>query len=163
MTVNLYFSYTQKQQPSCSYHILCSSMCTPPTDSSSVTLICWTVINCLLYNCSKFSGWLYFMFRCGRWPCQPPKHCASIVQQTMDKTKRGMYLNTTHHACNETNLMHYLSSVYSFICLSWLSVGLAHRQSTKMYNMYQLLHIYIATSWWWVASKSETCRGIVTE
>jgi hypothetical protein len=95
---------------------------------------------------------------------------------------------TSIYACNETNLMHYLSSVYSitiplhvsgllvahhqevamYICDSWYVLSflvdcqlawMARRQSTKTYNTYHLSH----TSWWWATSKSETCRGLVTE
>jgi hypothetical protein len=36
------------------------------------------------------------------------------------------------------------------------------RQSSKTYNTYQLSHMYIATSWWGVTSKCETCRGVET-
>jgi hypothetical protein len=39
----------------------------------------------------------------------------------------------------------------------------ARRQSTKTYNTYQLLHLYIITAWWWATSKPETCLNIVTE
>jgi hypothetical protein len=72
--------------------------------------------------------------------------------------------------CNETNLMHYLSSVYSvtiplhvlgllaahhqevtlYLCDSWyvlyvlVDCQLAYRQSTKTY-VYKLPHMYIAT------------------
>jgi hypothetical protein len=129
-------------------------------------------------------------------------------------------------ACNETKLMHYLSSVYSvtiplyvsgflvdhhqevtmYICDNWyvlywkqdclklhviikcetcscylnLLKGIGKlsmfihcimtctyysnfKQSSFQYNTYQLLHIYIVTSWWWATSKPETCRSIVTE
>jgi hypothetical protein len=104
------------------------------------------------------------------------------------------------YACNETNLMHYLSSVYSvtiplhvlgllvghhqevtmYICnnwyvlyvlvdcwqawyFSWQQANQACQQSTKTYSTYQLLHVHITTSWWWAASRPETCRGVVTE
>jgi hypothetical protein len=51
---------------------------------------------------------------------------------------------------------------------AWLEWNAFHynkacQKLTKMYNMYQLSHIYIATSWWWATSKPKTCRGIVTE
>jgi hypothetical protein len=69
------------------------------------------------------------------------------------------------YACNEANLMHYLSSVYSitvplhvsgllvahhqevtvYTCDNWY-VTQARRQSTKTYNTYQLSHVYIVTS-----------------
>jgi hypothetical protein len=75
-------------------------------------------------------------------------------------------------ACNETNLMHHISSVYSitislhvmgllvahhqgvtmYICRKWyvlyvlVDCQLASGQSTEMYNTYCLLHIYNATS-----------------
>jgi hypothetical protein len=91
--------------------------------------------------------------------------------------------------CNETNLMHYLPSVYSVTILLHVSGLLvahhqevttyvcdncyvlyvlvdcrqAQRQSTKTHNTYQLSHIYIVTSWWWATSKPETCRVVVTE
>jgi hypothetical protein len=123
--------------------------------------------------------------------------------------KRGKTssLKCEEHSCNETNLMHYLSSVYSvttplhvsgllvalhqdvamYMCDSWYvlyvlvyyrrawlgwdgvcHVSMSHSnqanwQSTKMYNMYQLSHIYIVTSWRWATSKPKMCRGIVTQ
>jgi hypothetical protein len=61
------------------------------------------------------------------------------------------------NACNGTNLMHCLSSVYSVHSIQ------ARWQSTKTYNTYQLSHIYIVTSWWWATSKPEKCRSVVTE
>jgi hypothetical protein len=76
------------------------------------------------------------------------------------------------HACNETNFLHYLSSFYSvtiplhasdllvvhqkatmYICKNWYVFYVlgycrrVRRQSIKTYNTYQLLHIYIVTSW----------------
>jgi hypothetical protein len=89
--------------------------------------------------------------------------------------------------CNETNLIHNLSllSHYTSTCFGLISnpssggskvymwqfvrvvrlsrLSAARRLLTKMYNTYQLSHIYIATSWWWAASKPETGRGIVTQ
>jgi hypothetical protein len=53
------------------------------------------------------------------------------------------------HACNETKLMHYLSSADSQL------------KSTTRTNC--CIHTYIVTSWWWETSKPGTCRGIVTE
>jgi hypothetical protein len=74
------------------------------------------------------------------------------------------------YACNETNLMHYLTSVYSVTTPTHVSGLLVATngtcckfQSPKMYNTYQLSHIYIATSWWWATRKLETCSGVVTE
>jgi hypothetical protein len=87
------------------------------------------------------------------------------------------------YAGNETNLMHYLSSVYSVtiplkvsgllvahhqevtmpIRDNWFHSIQVHRQSTKMHNTYKLSHIYIVTSWWWATSNPESCRGKVTE
>jgi hypothetical protein len=92
------------------------------------------------------------------------------------------------YACNEINLMHYLSSVYSVtIPLHVSCLLVAHHKEVTMYTynkwyvMYvlvdcqlvwfqsgqltvnQLLNIYIITSWWWATSKPETCRGIMTE
>jgi hypothetical protein len=88
------------------------------------------------------------------------------------------------HACNKTNLMQYLSSVYSVtipIHVSGLLVAhhqevtmyicnklnyqfhpnQASWQSTNAYKTYHLLRIYIFTSWWCATSKPETCRYIV--
>jgi hypothetical protein len=80
-------------------------------------------------------------------------------------------------ACNETNLMHYLSSVYSVtIPLHVLGLLVAHRQEVTMYicDNWYVLYVLVdcrqawmewnsITSWWWATSKPETCRGIVTQ
>jgi hypothetical protein len=92
-------------------------------------------------------------------------------------------------ACNKTNLMYYLSSVYSVttpLHVSGLLVALHQKvtvyicdnlyawyvlvdcrqvrwQSNKTYYTYQFSRIIIVTSWWWATSKPETCRGVVTE
>jgi hypothetical protein len=85
------------------------------------------------------------------------------------------YRAASRYACNETNLMHYLPSVFS-VTVPLLSAGLVEIglqshpdqtswQSTQTYNTYQLsyiymcTYIYIVTSWWWATSKPETCRG----
>jgi hypothetical protein len=74
------------------------------------------------------------------------------------------------YACNETNLMHYIPSVYSvtiplhvsdlliahyqevtiyiYVCVCVFHSFQACRQSIKTYNTYQLSHIRIVTSWW---------------
>jgi hypothetical protein len=71
--------------------------------------------------------------------------------------------NISSFICNEINLMHHLSSVYSVTIPLHVSGSMAHQQLFKTYNTYQLLHIYIVTSWWWATSKTKTCRVTVTE
>jgi hypothetical protein len=85
------------------------------------------------------------------------------------------------YACNETNLRHHSSAVYSVtVPLHVLGLLVAHHQEVTVYicgnwcvspansqlrrtTRTNLSHIYIITSWWWVTSKPEKCRGIVTE
>jgi hypothetical protein len=81
-------------------------------------------------------------------------HCCILINV--------LTLCTFHRCpCNETNLMHYLSSVYS-VTMPLHVLGLlvahhqevtmymyaiqVHRQSTKTYNTYQLSYTYIVTS-----------------
>jgi hypothetical protein len=97
------------------------------------------------------------------------------------------------YACNETNLMHYLSSVHSshytskcfglasspssggnkvymwqlvpVVHLSWLSAGLDGPPTVNWHvqHVATVTYIYIVTSCWWTTSKPDTCGGIVTE
>jgi hypothetical protein len=86
-------------------------------------------------------------------------------------------------SCNETNPMHYLSSIYSVTTLVHVSgLLVAHHQEVTMYlcdNWYlfyvlvdcrrsaDVQHVptvaYIAAYWWWATSKPETCTGVVTQ
>jgi hypothetical protein len=96
------------------------------------------------------------------------------------------------YACNETRLMHYLSSLYLVTILLHVSgLLVAHNHAVTMYicdNWYVLyvlvdlwpadsqlkrtthtiyriytIYMYIITSWWWATRKPEICRCIVTE
>jgi hypothetical protein len=49
--------------------------------------------------------------------------------------RRDVRVKFRKNACNETNLMYYLSSVYSV--------------TLPVHVTKHLLHIYIVTSWWW--------------
>jgi hypothetical protein len=92
-------------------------------------------------------------------------------------------------ACNESNLMHYLSSLYwvtiplhvscacssssgdnnVYICDNWyvlyFLVDCPSRpaNSRLRHITHTKCHTYTLLSWWWATSKPETCRGIVTE
>jgi hypothetical protein len=89
------------------------------------------------------------------------------------------------YACNETNLMHYLSSVYSvtipphvlgllvvrhqevtmYICDNWnvLWVLVDCRRACMAHQDLQYLPIVHCYLWWWATSKPKTCRGTLTE
>jgi hypothetical protein len=111
-------------------------------------------------------------------------------EETRDWLRLGRIRNGTFcwpcniwtYPCDETNLSHYLSSVYWVTTpLHVSALLLAHHQEVVMYicdswyvlyfsvdcqqgcwqstDTYQLSHIYITTSWWWATSKPETCGG----
>jgi hypothetical protein len=69
------------------------------------------------------------------------------------------YQEVTMYICDNC----YVLYVLVYCQLAWLKWDWVNWQSTKMYNTYQLSHIYIVTSWWWATSKPETCRSIVIE
>jgi hypothetical protein len=62
------------------------------------------------------------------------------------------------YACNETNPIHCLSSVYS-ATIQQLSTVCGPADSRLRRTTRANCHIYIATSWWWATSKPETCSG----
>jgi hypothetical protein len=110
---------------------------------------------------------------CGTWsPCRyvsvmKPAWCTVYLQFIESHTSTCSGLASSPSS-GRKNL--YMRQLVRVVRLSRLSAGLdgmefhcipARPQSTKMYNTYQLSHIYIVTSWWWAISKPEKCRDML--